>query len=178
MKAYELQGMKLTQFTVPTEPNDPYRCKNITPKSWAMVGTHDNQPINTWVKNMVNTHTGYLHVKNLVDDLFAQADNKDDIIVKMTSDKDFLKETKLAELFACKAENIQIFFTDFFNMTETYNTPGTSGDKNWSLRLPNNFEEMETINLPLILKKAIMYRGKEFSDKNKKIIEELDEILK
>ena len=30
MKKYELLGMRLTQFTVPTEPDDPYRCKNIT----------------------------------------------------------------------------------------------------------------------------------------------------
>ena len=95
----------------------------------------------------------------------------------MTSDAEFLTETKLVELFACKAENIQMFFTDFFKMTETYNVPGTSGDRNWSLRLPDNFEEMETINLPQILKKAIISRGREFSDKNRKIIEELDEIL-
>ena len=70
-----------------------------------------------------------------------------------------------------------VLATDFFKMTETYNVPGTSGDRNWSLRLPDNFEEMETINLPQILKKAIISRGREFSDKNKKIIEELDEIL-
>jgi 4-alpha-glucanotransferase len=177
MKKYELLGMRLTQFTVPTEPQDPYRCKNITEKCWAMVGTHDNRPVRVWAKSLINTHEGYLHVKNLVDDLFAESDNKDDIIVKMTSDAEFLTETKLVELFACKAENIQIFFTDFFKMTETYNVPGTSGDRNWSLRLPDNFENMEVINLPQILKKAIISRGKEFSDKNKKIIEELDEIL-
>ena len=177
MKKYELLGMRLTQFTVPTEPDDPYRCKNITEKCWAMVGTHDNRPVRVWAKSLINTHEGYLHVKNLVDDLFAESDNKDDIIVKMTSDAEFLTETKLVELFACKAENIQIFFTDFFKMTETYNVPGTSGDRNWSLRLPDNFENMEVINLPQILKKAIISRGKEFSDKNKKIIEELDEIL-
>lgn len=176
MKEYELQGMKLTQFTVPTEPEDPYRCKNITPKSWAMVGTHDNQPVTLWAKKLVHTHEGYLHVKNLVEDLFAEAANQDEIIVKMTNDEKFLKETKLVELFACKAENIQIFFTDFFNMDETYNTPGTSGDKNWSLRLPDNFESMQTINLPLLLKKAIIARGKVFTEANKQLIEELDEI--
>ena len=77
---------------------------------------------------------------------FAEENDKDSIIVKMTNDEEFLKETKLVELFACKAENIQIFFTDFFNMTQTYNTPGTSGDKNWSLRLPNDFDTRETIN--------------------------------
>ncbi len=176
MKEYELLGMRLTQFTVPTEPEDPYRCKNITEKCWAMIGTHDNQPVNVWAKNMVHTHEGYLHVKNLVEDLFKEEPNKDALIVKMTNDEEFLKETKLVELFACKAENIQIFFTDYFNMTETYNVPGTSGDKNWSLRLPNNFETMQTIDLPTILKKAIIARGSQFANDNKQIIEELDEI--
>lgn len=176
MKEYELLGMKLTQFTVPTEDDDPYRCKNITKKCWAMIGTHDNQPVSLWAKSLVHTHEGYLHVKNLVEDLFKEAPNKDEIIVKMTNDENFLKETKLVELFACQAENIQIFFTDFFGMNQTYNTPGTSGDKNWSLRLPNNFAQMETINLPLLLKKAIIARGSEFAKTNKNIIEELDEI--
>ena len=176
MKEYELLGMKLTQFTVPTEDDDPYRCKNITKKCWAMIGTHDNQPVSLWAKSLVHTHEGYLHVKNLVEDLFKEAPNKDEIIVKMTNDENFLKETKLVELFACQAENIQIFFTDFFGMNQTYNTPGTSGDKNWSLRLPNNFAQMETINLPLLLKKAIIARGSEFVKANKNIIEELDEI--
>lgn len=176
MKDYDLLGMKLTQFTVPTEEDDPYRCKNITPHSWAMIGTHDNQPVTVWANSLIHTHEGYLHVKNLVDDLFSEEQDKDSIIVKMTNDADFLKETKLVELFACKAENIQIFFTDFFNMNETYNIPGTSGDKNWSLRLPDNYKEMQTINLPLLLKKAIIARGKEFANKNQKLIEELDEI--
>ena len=176
MKDYDLLGMKLTQFTVPTEEDDPYRCKNITPRSWAMIGTHDNQPVTVWANSLIHTHEGYLHVKNLVDDLFSEEQDKDSIIVKMTNDADFLKETKLVELFACKAENIQIFFTDFFNMNETYNVPGTSGDKNWSLRLPDNYKEMQTINLPLLLKKAIISRGKEFANKNQKLIEELDEI--
>lgn len=176
MKDYDLLGMKLTQFTVPTEEDDPYRCKNITPRSWAMIGTHDNQPVTVWANSLIHTHEGYLHIKNLVDDLFSEEQDKDSIIVKMTNDADFLKETKLVELFACKAENIQIFFTDFFNMNETYNVPGTSGDKNWSLRLPDNYKEMQTINLPLLLKKAIIARGKEFANKNQKLIEELDEI--
>ena len=176
MKKYDLLGMRLTQFTVPTEPKDPYRYRNITPHCWAMIGTHDNRPVIQWAKSLINTHEGYLHVKNLVEDLFAEESDKDSIIVRMTNDAEFLRETKLVELFACQAENIQIFFTDFFGMNETYNTPGTSGDRNWSLRLPDNFEDMKPINLPLILKKAIIARGKEFANANKKIIEELDEI--
>lgn len=176
MKEYQLMGMKLTQFTVPTEPDDPYRCKNIPEKCWAMIGTHDNRPVNVWAKSLIHTHEGYLHAKNLVEDLFSESENKDDIIVKLTNDADFLKETKLVELFASKAQNLQIFFTDFFDMWETYNVPGTSGNQNWSLRLPDDFETMKTINLPLILKKAIIARGEKFASKNKKIIKELDEI--
>ena len=116
METYGLQGMKLTQFVEADKPEDPYRCCNINKRTWAMVGTHDNEPIKMWANQNIHTHTGYLHAKNLVDDLFAEADNKDDIIVKLTDDAEFLAQTKLVELFASCAENIQIFFTDYFNI--------------------------------------------------------------
>ncbi len=173
MKKYELQGMRLTQFVVAEKPEHPYRCKNITENVWNMVGTHDNNPIEMWAESMINTHEGYLHAKNLVEDLFADADNKDDIIVRLTQDKDYLTFVKLTEIFASKAKNVQIFFTDYFKIKETYNTPGTSGDQNWSLRLPNNFEELAPIDLNAILKAAIIARGKEFATKHAILIEKL-----
>ena len=176
MEQFGLQGMKLTQFVEADEPDDPYRCCNIGKKCWAMVGTHDNEPIKMWADQNIHTHDGYLHAKNLVDDLFAEAENKDDIIVKLTDDAEFLAQTKLVELFASQAENIQIFFTDYFNVYDVYNRPGTSGDANWSLRLPDNYKELKPINLANILKLAIEARGHEFADKNKKIIEKLEEI--
>jgi 4-alpha-glucanotransferase len=122
---------------------------------------------------MINTHEGYLHAKNLVEDLFADAENKDDIIVRLTQDKDYLTFVKLVELFASKARNVQMFFTDYFQLNETYNTPGTSGDQNWSLRLPNNFEEITPIDLHAILKAAIIARGKDFASKHAALIEKL-----
>ena len=173
MEKYELQGMRLTQFVVPEKPAHPYRCKNITENVWNMVGTHDNNPIEMWAESMINTHEGYLHAKNLVEDLFAEAENKDDIIVRLTQDKDYLTFVKLVEIFASKAKNVQMFFTDFFKIKETYNTPGTSGDQNWSLRLPNEFEEHETIDLCAILKAAIIARGKDFATKHAVLIEKL-----
>lgn len=177
MEEYGLQGMKLTQFVVPEKPEHPYRCKNIIEKTWAMVGTHDNEPIKMWADSMVNTHAGYLHVKNLVEDLsFPDWENKDELINTLTKDAEFLAQTKLVEIFASKAENIQIFFTDYFNIYDVYNRPGTSGDENWSLRLPDNFKDLCPINLANILKLAIIARGKEFADKNSKLIEELSEI--
>lgn len=176
LKEYGLLGMRLTQFVVPEEEDHPYRCKNIVPKCWAMVGTHDNQPISMWADSMVNTHKGYLHVKSLVEDLFPDVENKDDIIVKLTQDAELLAKTKLIEIFASKAENIQIFFTDYFNIKDVYNVPGTSGDANWSLRLPNNFKSLEAIDLPKILKMAIEARGKEFAEKHHKLIMKLNNL--
>lgn len=177
MKEYGLQGMKLTQFVVPEKPEHPYRCKNINEKTWAMVGTHDNEPIKMWADSMINSHEGYLHVKNLVEDLdFPEWDNKDALIVELTKNADFLAQTKLVEIFASKAENIQLFFTDYFKIYDVYNKPGTSGDANWSLRLPDNFKSMETISLANILKLAIIARGHEIAEKNAKLIKELDEI--
>lgn len=176
MKEYGLQGMRLTQFVVPEKSEHPYRCCNIDSRCWAMVGTHDNEPISMWADKMINTHEGYLHVKNLVEDLFAECDNKDDLITQLTKDADFLTQTKLVEMFASKAENVQIFFTDFFKIKDVYNRPGTSGDENWSLRLPDNFRELSTINLAKILKLAIIARGKSFAEQNQAVIDELSNI--
>lgn len=176
LKQYGLLGMRLTQFVVPEKEDHPYRCKNIPEKCWAMVGTHDNQPIRMWADSLINTHEGYLHAKALVEDLFKDVDNKDDIIVKLTQDAELLAKTKLVEIFASKAQNIQIFFTDYFNLKQVYNVPGTSGNANWSLRLPNNFKSLEAIDLPEILKLAIEARGKEFVDKHSKLIGQLNNI--
>ncbi len=184
MEKYNLQGMKLTQFVVPEMYDHPYRGKNIQKRSWAMVGTHDNQPISMWADTMINTHEGYLHAKNLVEDVYSYIENKDDLIVRLTTDADFLAQAKLTELFACEAENIQIFFTDYFGIKDVYNCPGTAGDKNWSLRLPNNFKDVfceqlkynKATNLPVILADAIKARGCEFAEKHNDLIERLKAI--
>ena len=187
MKQYDLQGMKLIQFVVPEKPEHPYRCKNITPRSWAMVGTHDNEPIAMWADATVFTEAGYLNGKNLAEDLYPDAtpEEKEAVAVRISKDAPFLTQTKLVELFACKAENIQVFFTDFLGLKEVYNRPGTSGDSNWSLRIPNNYEELycnnlkegKALNLPLILKLAIEARGHEFASKNQATIEKLESIM-
>ena len=186
MKEYDLQGMRLTQFVKHEMPEHPYRCCNIVERSWAMVGTHDNEPISMWADSMINTHEGYLNVVNLVDDMYSELKGKDrdDLIVKLTTDAKALMNVKLAEIFASKAANVQVFFTDFFGIKATYNTPGTSGDKNWSLRVPDNFEEVYcnnckdglALNLPLILKMAIA-RGSKFAKKQDKLLKELEKLI-
>ena len=127
-----------------------------------------------WITEKVNITCK--HIICTDPDLYSYVDNKDDVIVRLTQDADFLAEAKMIELFASESENIQIFFTDYFNINETYNTPGTSGDKNWSLRLTDDFANLTPINLPKKKKKAILARGEEFAHKNHKLIEKLEEL--
>lgn len=187
LKHFDLQGMKLTQFVAPDMSEHPYRGKNITKRSWAMVGTHDNKPLIKWARETVNTDDASLHAENLTEDLFKELDEpaKNNIKHKLRTDAEFLEFVKFVEIFASKSENIQIFFTDFFGIDETYNTPGTSGDKNWSLRIPNDFEtfyaeQLENnrgLNLAKVLKTAIEARGKEFSEKNSYLVYKLEEFI-
>ncbi|MBO7672255.1 4-alpha-glucanotransferase [bacterium] len=176
IEKYKLSGMAITQFTDPNNEKDPYKCHNMTPETWAMTGSHDNKPIKMWADEMINTHIGYLHAKNLVKDVYPEIKNVDDTIVRLTKDAEFLSFTKLTELFVSNAENIQIFFTDYFNVYDVYNKPGTSGEQNWSLRLPDNYRTLTVINLPKILVTAMQAKGKSFVDKNSKLIKELEEI--
>lgn len=185
MKKYGLQGMRLVQFVVPYEENHPYRCKNITANSWAMVGTHDNEPIRMWASKLVNTEDANPYIKNLIEDLCSEFGNKDEVWHKMYTDEKYLGFMKIVECFASKAENIQIFFTDFFGINEVYNTPGTSGDPNWTLRLPNNFVDFyreklksdEALNLPLVMIYAMKARGWEFYKNHQDLLEKLEQLV-
>ena len=88
---------------------------------------------------------------------------------------------KFAELFASPAENIQIFFADFFGSRERYNMPGTSGSENWSIRIPNNYEcyfqeqvaKGEAMNILEVLILAIEAKGHKFAQKHNDVIENL-----
>ncbi|MBR2068350.1 MAG: 4-alpha-glucanotransferase [Candidatus Gastranaerophilales bacterium] len=185
MEKYGLQGMKLVQFVVPTEEKHPYRCKNIVPASWTMVGTHDNEPIRMWASKLVNTESANPYIKNLIEDLCSEFGNKDEMWHKMYSDEKFLAFMKLVECFASKSENIQIFFTDFFGINEVYNTPGTSGDPNWTLRINNNFIDFykeklstqEALNLPLAMIYAMKARGWDFYKNHQELLNKLEQLV-
>ena len=185
MKKYGLQGMKLVQFVVAEEEDHPYRCKNIVPNSWVMVGTHDNEPIRMWASKLTNTEEANPYIKNLIEDLCSEFGNKDEIWHKMYTDEKFFGFMKLVECFASKSENVQVFFTDFFGINEVYNTPGTSGDPNWTLRLPNNFEKLykeklqsdEALNLPLAMIYAMKARGWEFYKNHQGLLDKLEQLV-
>ena len=71
-----------------------------------------------------------------------------------------------------------------FGIEDVYNKPGTSGDKNWSLRLPNNFEwfyfqqlaKGKAMNLAEVLLYALKVRG--LDKENQELIEKLEKYAK
>jgi len=43
-------------------------------------------------------------------------------------------------ILSSKAEQIAMFFPDLFGIEQRYNEPGLVSDKNWTLRIPGDFE--------------------------------------
>ena len=187
MKKYDLQGMRNTPFTDPTQPQDAYRCCNIPKRAWMMAGTHDNEPLSLWAEKLIFTHPSYLHALNLAQDMWfdLSPEKREQRVVRLTKDAKYLVQTKITELFASEAENVQIFFSDFFGLQEVYNVPGTTNDVNWTLRLEENYQETYferckngyAIDLLLILKLALESRGNDFAKKNVKLIEKMSELM-
>ena len=179
MEQFELNGMRVTQFVKPEDPTHPYRGKNTKEKDWIMMGTHDNEPISIWAKATVKTPEIELHANNLAQDLCWDEHYMGSYVDILKRNPQELAKAKYVELFAANAKNIQIFFSDFFGVEDTYNKPGTSGDANWSLRLPNNFEwfyvnqlvKGKAMNLAEILIYALKCRG--LDKDNQDLIEKL-----
>ena len=180
MEQFELNGMRVTQFVKPEDEKHPYRGKNTKANDWIMLGTHDNEPISMWAKATLKTPEIELHAKNLAEDLCWDKQYINSYIDILKKDALELSKAKFVEMFAANAQNIQIFFSDFFGIEDVYNKPGTSGDQNWSLRLPNNFEwfyfnqvtKGKALNFAEILLYALKVRG--LDKENQELMQKLE----
>ncbi|NLF84090.1 MAG: 4-alpha-glucanotransferase [Candidatus Gastranaerophilales bacterium] len=179
MEKLELSGLRVTSFVDPEVADHPYRIKNTEPQHWVMVGSHDNNPFLCWVDELYAQNKVAEHAQRLAEDL--RPEQVEAFKQELINDKNKFIAAKYAELFASGAENVQIFFADFFGMRERYNFPGTSGDENWSLRVPLDYEcvyketlfRREALNLPLALALAIESKGKKFAEKHEELLKTL-----
>ncbi len=208
MEKHRLNGMRLIQFSDPNNPASKYRSSNVPENCWIMAGTHDSEPISLWSERLMWTHLSYLHALNLMEDVYPYMKGKerDDTIVRLTRDSKFMALTKMTELFASKARNVQIFFADLFGIREVYNTPGDEEADNWTLRIPADFEDLyrrnrrdcgttkeilsmdyEELNkrntedgyaldLATAIRNAMRARGEKFTEEHSDIMMELDKI--
>lgn len=162
------------------------RGQDSSQKNWMLIGSHDSRPLSVMAQDKRddnNSVLSYLAGYTMPDAATYQdfydkkgyqnedePSNFNDYKGKLNRDNKLYGKTKFVEMFNSHAKNIQVSFMDFFGMTERYNTPGTGGDENWTLRLPNNFKEFYhrnlekddhvniALNMPETLKRAILAR--------------------
>ncbi len=179
MKQLGLSGLRVTEFVDPADEEHPYRIKNTEPQHWVMVGSHDNAPITAWAEELYQNGEIDQHAVILAGDLGLNCQ-------ELVENKSKFITAKFAELFASPAENVQVFFADFFGMNERYNMPGTSGSQNWSLRVPNNYkclyynqlEKGEAMNLPQALLIAMKSKDEEFQREHKSLIKKIEKLAR
>ena len=125
MRRYGLGRFRVTQKADPAHPADGYLTTNAEPGDWVMLGNHDTLPIwrvvPKWSTDRVAAWRHYLEAR-----LGVVAPDR-------------LPQALFADLFASKAGHVSVFFADLFGATDVYNEPGLVNDRNWRLRVGNDF---------------------------------------
>lgn len=137
-----LGRFRVTQKASLDDRADVYRAENAERADWVMIGNHDTLPI--WL--LLQRWT--IEVRRRWAEHLAAALHLPEVDVpRLAADAGALATAMLAELLASRAENVSVFFADLFGEEEVYNTPGTVGPENWSLRLPPTFEALHARRL-------------------------------
>ena len=163
-----LSGMHSLRYM----PGNSEQCNDF---DYALIGTHDDPPIQELVRHPELGANGVLDRQYLAQFLrhssTAPKDNKGNPIADKLSNQDLVK-AKLVELFASKPNKFALNFTDFFGIGEQPNVPGTNDDErpeNWTLRIPmhydedyykalSDFQHQYAVNIPEIMRMAIEYK--------------------
>ncbi len=187
MKKFGIGGIRVTQYAEPHNDPHMHRGKNIPANHTAYIGSHDNKPLWPWMEELKKSGDIWNHARYLAYDLAqdksAGAARKREKQASSWARGLFgFAQAKFAELFASPPKSIQFFFTDVLGMTETFNIPGTQGDHNWSLRMPDDFEaffksqlkQRHGMKTPQALALAMRARGDAFVKANQPLIERLE----
>lgn len=176
-----LTGMSLTQFG--------YSGYDTPAKNLIMLGGHDNKSyieytdeIFTQAQNLGQGRDRFMFRTHILgSDTSVPNEDVNKYREDMRNDKSKFIAASFAELFTSAAQKVQIFFTDFFGIGETYNIPGTK-EGCWELRVPENFENLyyenlkkgTAFNAPEAIARAIRQKGTDFSNQHTKLLRKLD----
>jgi 4-alpha-glucanotransferase len=167
----------ITQKADSSNPADVYRGENTGPHDWIMVGTHDTQPLwkvveqrgkTSWIKERASLLSYHLEPDSSLREEFA---------LRCSNNKALFCQAMFAELFASPARNVSVFFADLFGMKETYNSPGTTGDHNWTLRLASDYrndyqkkvKQGRALDMHAALALALEAKGQNLTGKDKSL---------
>jgi 4-alpha-glucanotransferase len=159
-----LGRFRVTQKADMDNPRDVYRSENTEPQDWVMVGNHDTPSIWRLVKEWQGKKEGKKQAAYLSRRLRPNDSGR--LASALAADPHRLAHAKVADLFLSSARHVMIFFADLFGLEETYNTPGTQSEENWSLRVPPDFARRyeigrgrgEVLNLHAVLALALRAR--------------------
>lgn len=178
---FNLTGIRVTQFVVPEKPEHIYRGVNIERHHCVTPGTHDNAPLRMWARELLQTNEAQEHIDLLAYDLFQGDDERNAfrhkfVDASLDQKVEDLVYAKYLEIFSTKAVNVQISFADYFGIDRTYNKPGSSDSTNWTLRVPNNYQEFykeqlnkkTALNIPKILADTIKLKYNKLSAEEQK----------
>lgn len=162
LERYGLGRWRVTQKARLDDPTDVYRTENAATADWVMLGNHDTPPIFALIRAWSDAHRA-----SLIAHLTRRLALPPAFAASLAASTGRLATAMLAELFACRAENVSIFFADLFGLEERFNAPGTISDANWSLRLPAEFDTVyahrlgagDALDVPLALALALDARG-------------------
>nr|WP_153865489.1 MULTISPECIES: 4-alpha-glucanotransferase [Myxococcaceae] len=167
MAEHGLGRFRVTQKADLANAADVYRSENAQPPDWVMLGNHDTPPIWRLAERWSASGEARAQADYLAWRLQPEPGEREAFARALARDAGLLVQAKLADLFACPARNVMVFFADLLGLTDVYNAPGTVGAHNWSLRVAPDFERAYTerlarlraLDLPLALALALRARG-------------------
>ena len=164
---YNLGRFRVTQKADLQNPQDVYRSEQAEPPDWIMMGTHDTPPIwrvaERWFREgQARERAAYLARR------LAPPELVETYRAEFARDSGRLVHAQLADALASRAEQVLVFFSDLFGLREVYNTPGTVGLQNWTLRVPQDYassyperaSRLRALNLPYAMALALGSPGR------------------
>lgn len=118
------------------DPADVYRSENARPEDWMMLSTQDTPSIWQVFEEWDRTAHRRSRCEHLAARLGRTNVERERLAREFASDTRRHATGMLAEMFACRARHVLVFFTDLFGITEPYNRPGVESPLNWTLRAP------------------------------------------
>jgi 4-alpha-glucanotransferase len=179
---YGLGRFRVTQKANLQDPSDVYRSENAAPEDWVMVGTHDTPPLWRVAARWRETGTDRAQADYLAWRLHPEPEGREELARRLAAEPGLLVQAKFADLFACRARNVMIFFSDLFGLLDIYNAPGTVNERNWTLRVPADYpreyrEKLVSnaaLNLPLALAMALRAGGEPSRSRHRELISALE----
>ncbi len=140
LERHGLGRFRVTQKASPGDEADVYRPENARPHDWVMFGNHDTpslwELLGSWPRDRIRARS-----IAAARALSRSPAERDALAASLARRPDRLAHAEIARLFASPAQNVMIFFADFFGIAASFNEPGTTGSGNWTLRLRTDWQE-------------------------------------